>query len=97
MVTLKVITLIQLIVFATGYDGVEDIGSYQVDLTKILDDERLYRVIINGYPYKTPSQLGVADKYDAYMATKQAINSVMLGRNVTSVYRGTNTAGNNVA
>lgn len=96
MATLKAVTLIQLIAFVTGYDGVEDIGSYQVDLTKILDDERLYRVILNGYPYKTPSQLGVADKYDAYMATKQAINSVMLGRNVTSVYRGTNTAGNNV-
>lgn len=79
-----------------GKDGVEDIGSYTVDLTKILDDVRLYRVIINGFPYKTPSQLGVEDEYDAYMATKQAINCVMLNRNVKSLYKGINSSGDKV-
>lgn len=79
-----------------GIDGVDEHGSYSVDLTKILDDERLYRVIINGYPYKTPAQLGVADKYDAYMATKQAIYSVILNRNVRAMYRGKDGNGNKV-
>lgn len=79
-----------------GLDGVDEHGSYSVDLTKILDDVRIYRVIINGYPYKSPSELGVADKYDAYLATKQAIYSVLLGRDVTSVYRGKNSNGNAV-
>lgn len=79
-----------------GKDGVEDAGSYSVDLTKILDDVRLYRVIINGFPYKTPSQLGVEDEYDAYMATKQAINCVMLDRDVRSLYRGKDSSGNKV-
>ena len=79
-----------------GLDGVDELGSYSVDLTKILDDERVYRVIINGFPYKTASQLGVADDYDAYMATKQAIYSVLLGRDVRAVYRGNNSSGNKV-
>ena len=79
-----------------GLDGVDELGSYSVDLTKILDDEKIYRVIINGFPYKSASQLGVEDDYDAYMATKQAINCVMLGRDVRAVYRGNNSAGNKV-
>lgn len=79
-----------------GLDGVDELGSYSVDLTKILDDEKIYRVIINGFPYKSASQLGVEDDYDAYMATKQAINCVMLGRDVRAVYRGNNNAGNKV-
>lgn len=79
-----------------GLDGVDEHGSYSVDLTKILDDVRIYRVIINGYPYKTPTELGVSDNYDAYMATKQAIYCVLLGRDVTSVYRGKNGNGNAV-
>lgn len=79
-----------------GKDGVEDIGSYTVNLTKILNDVRLYRVIINGFPYKSAKDLGVANDYDAYMATKQAINCVMLNRNVKSLYRGVNSSGDKV-
>ena len=79
-----------------GLDGVDELGSYSVDLTKILDDEKIYRVIINGFPYKSASQLGVEDDYDAYLATKQAVNCVMLGRDVRAVYRGNNSAGNKV-
>ena len=79
-----------------GLDGVDELGSYSVDLTKILDDEKIYRVIINGFPYKSASQLGVEDDYDAYLATKQAVNCVMLGRDVRAVYRGNNSSGNKV-
>ena len=39
-----------------------------------IEDEGLWRTIINGYPYKTPSQLGVANADDAYVATKLATN-----------------------
>ena len=79
-----------------GVDGVDEHGDYTVDLTKILDDEKIYRVIINGFPYKTASQLGLENDYDAYMATKQAVNCVMLNRNVRNLYRGTNSAGNKI-
>ena len=79
-----------------GYDGIEAAGSYSVELTKILDDDRLYRVIVNGFPYKSASALGVEDDYDAFMATKQAVNCVMLDRDVRALYKGKNTAGNKV-
>ena len=37
-----------------GIDGVGEREAYNVDLTKLMDDYRLWRVAINGYPYKTP-------------------------------------------
>lgn len=87
---------ILLIVYYIGVDGVEESGSYSVELTKILDDERLYRVIVNGFPYKSASDLGVEDDFDAYMATKQAVNCVMLDRDVRALYKGKNSAGEKV-
>lgn len=45
---------------------------YHVDLNKALSDARLWRVYRNGYPYVTPSELGVETEDDAYLATKQA-------------------------
>ena len=69
---------------------------YTVDIEKLLDDDAVYRAVINGYPYKTPEQLGVADKYDAYIATKQAIYSVLYGYDVDSHYRGVDERGKNI-
>ena len=68
--------------------GVDENGSYTVNITKLLDDVRIWRVIINGYPYKTPAQMGLATEEDAYMATKQAIYSIIFDRDVTAQYRG---------
>ena len=79
-----------------GKDGVDELGDYTVDITKLLEDEKLYRVIINGFPYKTAKELGVENDYDAYMATKQAVNCVMLDRNVRECYRGKNEAGDKI-
>lgn len=79
-----------------GKDGVEEVGNYSVDITKMLDDPKLYTTIINGFPYKTAKELGVENDYDAYMATKQAIYTVILGRNVRAEYRGINAAGNKI-
>ena len=54
--------------------GVGDyIATYDVTNQGRLTDLGLWRVIINGYPYKTPEQLGAADEQEAYTATKQAI------------------------
>lgn len=69
---------------------------YTVNVSKILDNDKVYRAVINGYPYKTPSQLGVKDKYDAYIATKQAIYSVLYDYNVETRYRGVNERGENI-
>ena len=76
--------------------GVDDVGNYTVNITELLDDVRIWRVIVNGYPYQTPAQMGVETAEDAYMATKQAIYSVMFERNVTAVYRGKDARGNKI-
>lgn len=79
-----------------GDPGVDELGDYTVSIEKTLDDVRLWRTIINGFPYKTPSQLGVESELDAYVATKQAIYCVILGRDVYSLYRGRTTRGNKI-
>jgi len=79
-----------------GIDGVDELGDYTVDITKVLEDEKLYRVIVNGFPYKTAQELGVENDYDAYMATKQAIKCILVDRDVRSNYRGKDEAGKKV-
>lgn len=88
--------IILLTAYYIGVDGVEAAGSYSVELTEILDDEKLYRVIVNGFPYKSASDLGVENDFDAYMATKQAVNCIMLDRDVRALYKGKNSAGEKV-
>lgn len=54
--------------------GVGDyIATYDVSNQGKLTDLGLWRVIINGYPYRTPEQLGAENEQEAYTATKQAI------------------------
>ncbi len=54
--------------------GVGDyIAKYDVENQGKLTDLGLWRIIVNGYPYKTLEQLGVANEQEAYIATKQAI------------------------
>ena len=48
-------------------------GAYTVSVQKVVQDVGLWRRIINGYPYKTIEELGVANKEEAFTATKQAI------------------------
>lgn len=79
-----------------GVNGVDEAGNYTVNISKLLTDEKVWRTIINGYPYKTPEQLGVETEDDAYIATKQAINTVMLNRDVKNFYRGKNTKGEKI-
>ena len=53
--------------------GVGETSSYNVTNQGNLQDLRLWRVITNGYPYKSLEQLGVASEEEAYIATKQAV------------------------
>ena len=79
-----------------GVHGVDEEGSYTVKISKLISDNKIWRTIINGYPYKTPAELGVESKDDAYLATKQAVYSVMLNRDVKNYYKGTNDKGKKV-
>lgn len=79
-----------------GVNGVDEEGSYTVTINELIKDKKIYNTIINGYPYKTASQLGVETNDDAYVATKHAVNSVLLGRNVKSYYKATDEKGEKI-
>ncbi len=72
--------------------GAED-GAYDVNINKYVTDVGLWKVLTNGYPYKSLEQLGVETKEEAYTATKQAVYCYIHGNNVDS-YTGIGDAGN---
>lgn len=79
-----------------GLDGVGEIDSYDVNLEKLIDDVRIWRVAINGFPYKSAAELGVYNDYDAFLATKQAVYSILYDYDVDTYYRGGNERGKKV-
>lgn len=73
----------------------EYIATYDVTYQGKITDVNLWRVIINGYPYKSIQQLGVLDEGEAYTATKQAIYCHIYNRG-TENYSAIGEAGNRV-
>ena len=61
--------------------GVGEYGSYTVSTDKLVTDVGLWRRVINGYPYKTVSELGCKTKKEAFTATKHAIYCYVHGTN----------------
>jgi len=55
------------------------VGGYTVSVEQQLQDSLIWRAIINGYPYKTLPELGVANHLEAFTATKQAVYCVIYG------------------
>lgn len=55
--------------------------SYSVSVQNAISDVKLWRIIINGYPYKTLEELGCSNKEEAFTATKQAIYCYIHGNN----------------
>ena len=58
-------------------------GEYTVSVQDAIQDVGLWRRIINGYPYKTIEELGVANKEEAFTATKQAIYCYIHGNQLS--------------
>ncbi len=56
--------------------GTGGVGNYGVDVENKLTDVKLWRALINGYPYKTIDELGVANKQEAFSATKFAVYTI---------------------
>ena len=61
--------------------GVDVNKPYTVSIQDMINDVELWKIIINGYPYKSIEQLGVANKEEAFTATKQAIYCYIHGNN----------------
>lgn len=60
--------------------GVEVGFSQTVDVSSLISNVTIWRAIVNGYPYKSVSELGCKTKEEAYLATKQAVYSILLNR-----------------
>ena len=61
------------------YPGVGEYDAYTVDIDSVVDDVRIWRTVINGYPYKSAAELGVANDLEAFQATKQAVYCILYG------------------
>lgn len=55
----------------------------------------MWRVLVNGYPYKSAKEMGLDSDWDAYFATKQAIYRVIDGKS-TEPYSAKDSSGNKV-
>lgn len=51
--------------------------AYYVKTESLLKNDKVWRIIKNGYPYKTAKEMGLTSKYDAYAVTKYAIYCVL--------------------
>lgn len=75
--------------------GVTSSEGYTVTIDGLLTDVSVWRTIINGYPYKTPEQLGCQNANEAYTATKQAVYCIIYNRDEEQMnkYEGIGEAG----
>lgn len=62
--------------------GVEIGVSQTVDVKQIVNNVKVWRAIINGYPYKSIAELGCNTEGEAYLATKQAVYCMLTNRDV---------------
>lgn len=72
-----------------GYISGEVVG-YDVEIKNLLSDNKLWRALVNGYPYNSPESMGVENDDDAYLATKMAIYAIMRGNtenDIRTLYR----------
>lgn len=60
-------------------------GSYIVRGGSKIQNVDVWRAIINGFPYKSVAELGAANEQEAFTATKQAVYTMLEGRD-TNLY-----------
>ncbi len=61
-----------------GSDGV---NSYNITVNGKITNEKVWKVLINSYPYKSLAELGVQSEEEAFYATKIAVYTVLENRN----------------
>ena len=62
-------------------DGITQNYTYSVNTEELLSNVKIWRAIINGYPYKTAAELGCNTNEEAFIATKQAVYCMLYDRN----------------
>lgn len=77
-----------------GKKGVEIGFEYTVDVSKLLSHQTIWRAITNGYPFKTPQELGCENVEEAYAATKMAVYDAMYNYDLSKFTVHENTGSN---
>lgn len=77
-----------------GKRGVEIDFSYAVDISEMLSNQKIWRAITNGYPFKTPEELGCNSMEEAYAATKMAVYDAMYNYDLSKFSVHTNSDSN---
>ena len=52
-------------------------NEYTVNISDVIKNDAVWRVVTNGYPYISAEQMGLNNDFDAYMVTKMAIYCVL--------------------
>lgn len=65
-----------------NFNGVSNDFKYSITGQEKLKDEKVWRAIINGYPYKSLESLGVQNEHEAFTATKVAVYAMMYDRKI---------------
>lgn len=54
-----------------------EVTEYTVNINSVLNNDQVWRVIKNGWPYKTAAQMGLNNDFDAFAVTKFAIYCIL--------------------
>lgn len=52
-------------------------NAYTVTSNSLINNALIWRAVINGYPYKSPAELGCNNEKEAFVATKMAVYSIL--------------------
>ena len=69
--------------------GVTTDGGYTVSVDKLVNNNKIWRAVTNGYPFKTAKQLGCNSNAEAFAATKMAVYDAMYNYDL-DVFEGLN-------
>ena len=75
--------------------GVTEDESYTVSVDGVVADNKIWRAVTNGYPYKTAKELGCNSDIEAFAATKMAVYDMMYNYDWDD-FEGLNEQGNRV-
>ena len=75
--------------------GITEDEEYTVSVDRIVRNNKIWRAVTNGYPFKTAKQLGCNSDIEAFAATKMAVYDAMYNYNWDD-FTGENAQGNRV-
>lgn len=65
-------------------------GAYDVIINQVLNNDAIWRVIKNGFPYKSATEMGLQTDWDAFAVTKMAIYCILGQSNLANFSADTN-------